>query len=237
MCSEVTAINTKNMISLATPTDFSGIRQIWEEQFPLELAETKYYNTVFENLIPLCTNYICKKEGKIITTASFMPIVFINEYEQITLNGQYLFGVATKEEFKGQGLASKLIKKASCEFRIKAADFIIERPANQNLNNFYIKLGFTNSIKKQKYTFTCTDSIHFTCTDIISQIRNNFKTRFEWADKDILKSLIMLGEAQRHNELQTAELLTQNTYIALNILNESISPKSFTNAFFCFTLE
>lgn len=230
-------ISTKDMISLATPADFSGIRQIWEEQFPLDPTETEYYNTVFENLIPLCTNYICKKESQIISTASFMPIVFINEHEQITLNGQYLFGVATKEVFKGQGLASELIKKASCEFRIKDTDFIIERPANQNLNNFYIKLGFTNSIKKQKHTFTCTDSIHLTDTAIISQIRNNFKTRFEWANKDILKSLIMLGEVQRHNELQTAELFLQKTYIALNILNRSISPDLFTNAFFCFTLE
>lgn len=229
------------MISLATPADFGAIRLIWEEQFPLSPAENEYYDTVFQHLIPLCTNYICKKEGKVISTASFMPLIFVNEPEQITLNGQYLFGVATKKEFQGIGLASDLIKKATSELKIKDTDFIIERPANQNLNDFYIKLGFTASIKKQKYEFYHTrfSSPAYTdlYTDILSQIRNNFKIRFEWKNSSILKSLIMLGEVQRHNQLQTAELLSQKTYIALNILNKEISPTLFSEAFFCFTLE
>ncbi len=126
-----------NNISIATAYDLLKIRAIWDEMFP---AEKEYQDFIFSEIIPLCTNYIIKAcNGNIVSTTSLMPMKFINEENGITLSGWYMFGVATKSGFEGKGYASSLISHAISELQRNGYDFIFERPANQELINFYLK--------------------------------------------------------------------------------------------------
>ena len=235
-----------NNISIATAYDLLKIREIWDEMFP---AEKEYQDFIFSEIIPLCTNYIIKEcSGAVVSVISLMPMKFINEENGITLSGWYMFGVATKSGFEGKGYASSLISHAISELQRNGYDFIFERPVNQELINFYLKFGFTELIKKQKYSFQHIQTLKITpyntpqrdietiSDQILTEIRDDFKTRFEWANTTFLKKLIELGEIDRHNELQTSESLQERCFIAVKILNNT--PDSiFNNAFFCFPME
>ncbi len=220
-----------NNIRVSTAVDLPAIREIWEDKFP---AETEYYNIVFNSIIPHCTNYICTLNSKTVSAISLMPMKFINTKENITLNGWYLFGVATRSGYEGKGLASSLIKRASEDLQTKGYDFIIERPANQALNNFYLKLGFTISIKRQKHLFQ--EEIIDKTAQIFKSIREHFSSYFKWANDTILNGLLELGELERHNHSQTEESFNEETYIALSPLKQ-LPPALFKEAFFCFPME
>ena len=235
-----------NHISIATAYDLLKIRAIWDEMFP---AEKEYQDFIFSEIIPLCTNYIIKEcSGAVVSVISLMPMNFVNDVEMLQLKGWYMFGVATKSGFEGKGYASSLISHTISELQRNGYDFIFERPANQELINFYLKFGFTKLIKKQRYSFQHIQTLKITPYDtpqrdietisdqILTEIRDDFKTRFEWANTTFLKKLIELGEIDRHNELQTSESLQERCFIAVKILNNT--PDSiFNNAFFCFPME
>lgn len=235
-----------NNISIATAYDLLKIRAIWDEMFP---AEKEYQDFIFSEIIPLCTNYIIKEcTGAVVSVISLMPMNFVNDVEMLQLKGWYMFGVATKSGFEGKGYASSLISHAISELQRNGYDFIFERPANQELINFYLKFGFTKLIKKQRYSLQHIQTLKITpyntpqrdietiSDQILTEIRDDFKTRFEWANTTFLKKLIELGEIDRHNELQTSESLQERCFIAVKILNNT--PDSiFNDAFFCFPME
>lgn len=235
-----------NNISIATAYDLLKIREIWDEMFP---AEKEYQDFIFSEIIPLCTNYIIKEcSGAVVSVISLMPMNFVNDIEMLQLKGWYMFGVATKSGFEGKGYASSLISHAISELQRNGYDFIFERPANQELINFYLKFGFTKLIKKQRYSLQHVQTLKITpyntqqrdietiLDQILTGIRDDFKTRFEWANTTFLKKLIELGEIDRHNELQTSESLQERCFIAVKILNNT--PDSiFNDAFFCFPME
>lgn len=234
-------------ITIATQHDLPGIREIWEEKFP---AEDEYQQTIFSEIIPLCTNYIIKEcSGAVVSVISLMPMNFVNDIEMLQLKGWYMFGVATKNGFEGKGYASSLISHAISELQRNGYDFIFERPANQELINFYLKFGFTKLIKKQRYSFqhhltlgnpscsTTNKEVERCSKEVLAEIRNHFNTRFEWTNPTLLEKLVLLGEIERHNELQTEESFQDQCYIAIKTLNKELSPSVFRDSFFCFPME
>lgn len=218
-------------------SDFEGIREIWDEQFP---ADLEYQETVFSKILPLCKTYIIVQNdhsadsGKVLSIASLMPMIFIDtQYENSVkpsyLKGWYMFGVATRGGFMGKGLASTLLKHIIRNESINDYSFIFERPANQHLIDFYLKFGFTKILKKKECRFTGS-------TDSVLDVIKVFPKRFEWGSAELLESLVALGEIERHNELLTQESLDEECFIAINPLNNT--PESiFDDAYFCFALE
>lgn len=218
-----------NNINIANSYDLLQIREIWDEIFP---AEKEYQDFMFSQIIPLCTSYVLKGDSRdVVSVASLMPMNFINEEMDIHLRGWYMFGVATKSGYEGNGYASALISHIISKSQTDGYDFIFERPANQELINFYLKFGFTELIKKQRYSFG-----HLKTPKIITEIRERFKTRFEWANPILIDRLIQLGEIERHNELQTEESFEEKCYIAVRNLTK-LPSHIFNNTFFCFPME
>ena len=135
-----------------------------------------------------------------------MPMNFTYPDAEYTPKGFYLFGVATSPQHEGKKLAATLIGHAIRDITIEGYDFIFERPANQGLNNYYLKLGFSKSLPKLPYRFkldnlngsTENNHRHYrvktTPESILEEIRIEFPKRFEWTDKRILEGLINLGE-------------------------------------------
>jgi GNAT superfamily N-acetyltransferase len=238
-------------------TDYKGIREIWDEQFP---ADAEYQENVFATILPLCKTYIIHEtdssgnEGKILSTASLMPMKFIDSCPKPVsttnirkIKGLYMFGVATRNGFEGKGYASRLINHAISELERNNYNFIFERPANQNLIDFYLKFGFTKILKKKECRFNAisgepsnsgeSDNYKINnASECILKVLRTFPKRFEWESSELLENLIKLGEIERHHELLTPESLQEECYIAVKPLNDT--PESaFDDAFFCFPLE
>lgn len=228
-------------IFIATEADYKGIRTIWEERFT---TEGEYLEVMFSRIMPLCTSYIYKNEdGEILAVASFMPMKFTDSAQNSVLHGWYMFGVATLEKAEGKRLAASTISYAINDISTKNYQFIFERPANQQLNNYYLKLGFSKTLKRAPFAFSthkdqCSSgniaesSNQKTLPEcILEQIDMNFERKFIWKNPEILQALIDLGELESH-PIEVPD----ETYIALNPLNGT-SPDSFNNAFFCFPME
>lgn len=227
-------------ISIAIKEDFKGIRDIWEEQFT---TECDYLEIMFNQIMPLCTSYIYTEGRDILSVASFMPMKFIDTSRNIERAGWYMFGVATLKRAQGRKLAASIISNALSEFKSKNYCFVFERPANQSLNEYYLKLGFTTSIQRLPHLFssmnthcsTKNNTEIFPPQTILKEIRRGFPKRFEWENVDLLKGLVSLGEVQYHNN-SSINSTKEKTYIAVNPLNE-ISPEEFHDTFFCFPME
>lgn len=232
--------------------DFLGIRKIWEERFTTDQI---YLDTIFEKVFPLCRSYVLSGENdEILSVITLMPMRFFSPEisgtatEKDHLKGYYLFGVATLEKATGNHLAASLIEHASRELATEGYDFIFERPANQSLNNYYMKLGFSKSLSKIPYRFQIeefsgsTENNHRkpllkTLSEaVLRGIRIDFSKRFEWANPQILEGLLELGELYEHNNNYTPSPSEEETYIAVKVLSEE-NPSTFTGAFFCFPME
>lgn len=228
-------------IVIATVPDFKGIRTIWEERFT---TESEYLEVMFSRIMPQCTSYIYRKDdGEILSVASFMPMKFIDSIQNAVMHGWYMFGVATRKKAEGKRLAAQTISYAIDDISTKNYQFIFERPANQQLNNYYLKLGFSKTLKRASFAFstgkdkcspgnTAEAYPQKPLTEcILEQIDINFKRKFIWGNTEILQSLIDLGELESH-----PTVVSDETYIAINPLNGTL-PESFDNAFFCFPME
>lgn len=232
-------------ISIAAPSDYDGIRAIWEERFT---ADEKYLRVMFSKIIPLCTSYVYKNaDGEIVSVASFMPMKHIDSAKNATLRGWYMFGVATLEKATGKRLAANTISYATEDISRSGYHFIFERPANQSLNNYYLKLGFSKALKRLPMAFStlpkeCStenkpgNSHPITAPEyILEQINRKYNKKFLWENNGVLEGLIELGELDEHinsEGFNTAE----STYIAINPLNDTPSD-TFNHTFFCFPME
>ena len=231
--------------------DFLGIRKIWEERFTTDQI---YLDTIFEKVFPLCRSYVFYGENnEILSVISLMPMKFYAPEISGTptegyLKGFYMFGVATLKKATGKHLAATLVEYASKELAMEGYDFIFERPANQSLNNYYMKLGFSISLPKVPYQFNLDNPAGSTENNhrnpykkslseaILTALGIEFNRRFEWADPLILEGLLELGELLEHNRNYTPTPPEKETYIAVKLLS-GIKPEIFSGAFFCFPME
>lgn len=222
-------------ISLATKEDLKEIRAIWEEQFT---TDEPYLSIMFGEIMPLCSNYICKENNKTVSTLSLMPMVFIDSSKGLQLEGWYMFGVATLKEHWGKKLAAQTIEYAVSRKEEEGCSFIFERPAQQSLNEYYSKLGFTKHLQRIPYLFstqTDTSSTRNTTDSVLKEIRLKFRKRFEWRNPNILDALIKLGELEYHNATYCK---TPQKEVFISIRTNKKTPiETINNAFFCFPME
>lgn len=64
--------------------------------------------------------------------------VFYNQYK-----GKYIFAVATDEKYRNKGIMSELLNKVKVKFS-NEYDFLITKPSDVPLYDYYSKFGFTN---------------------------------------------------------------------------------------------
>ena len=110
-----------------------------------------------------------------------MPMTFIDSNNSAQLEGWYMFGVATLKEYWGRKLAAQTIEYAVFCKEKEGYSFIFERPAEQPLNEYYSKLGFTKHLQRIPYLFSAhpkEGSTRNTSETILKEIRSNFKKRF-----------------------------------------------------------
>lgn len=120
----------------ALERDIPALAALWQEAFDENAGE------LIGLLLEMGQGFCCR-EGETITAMAFaLPYAVASEGD--ILDGRYLYGVATAKAYRGQGIATELMKCAETELAKQGADGLLLMPANDTLRAFYKQRGFRN---------------------------------------------------------------------------------------------
>ncbi|BCL70981.1 putative acetyltransferase [Vibrio nigripulchritudo ATCC 27043] len=94
------------LIRTEAPADILPIQQLIKQAFPTH-AEAELVSRLMENGQRTLSLVACSDEGEVVGYILFSPVTL----EQQDYNWQGLAPLAVKEEYRGQGIASELIKE------------------------------------------------------------------------------------------------------------------------------
>ena len=125
------------IIAPARETDVSQLMDLWLEAF----GETKEeVLSFFREIFPLCRPW-CAKDGDTLCAMAYaLPQTLKVGEKQLPV--AYLYAIATRKSYRGQGLASRLLEELSRALRKEGFAGLLLVPANLPLFDFYEKLGF-----------------------------------------------------------------------------------------------
>lgn len=138
------------MIRFADKNDVKEIRELWDVVFPEEPDFNEYY---FNNIFDYKNTLIMAEDNELMSMIQMLPYE-INNIGSVT----YIYGAATNQKYRKQGLMSQLLKK-SFEIDIekgRAASILI--PANKPLFDFYKGLGYETCFYVSKETYKAEGS-------------------------------------------------------------------------------
>lgn len=125
------------MVRAAKLQDYPSIRNICEQCFT---TDSEYLDLFFKrNTSKL--GFVYEFEGRVVSSAYAMGITYVNNRRSF-YQGLYLYAVGTLPGYRNRGFASSLIKYIIDGAALLDWDFIIVRPAEEELIPFYQRLGF-----------------------------------------------------------------------------------------------
>lgn len=113
--------------------DGEQIENIWETCFGDEKEYIRFYmehRMTEENML------IIREEGKAVSMASFLPVRYLCDGEYV--DARYVYAVATLPEYRGRGLAKRILTFAQEHY----GQPLILAPAEESLMRYYETLGF-----------------------------------------------------------------------------------------------
>lgn len=134
-------------VQKAAKADIPQIKAIWEECFT---TDQEYLNLVFRTLFALSGVYVYKEKREVLSSLFLIPVTYVNSQGD-RLRGVYLYAVATPGKARGRKLSIKMVEYLSGELKRQGENFIITRPAENSLVNFYKKQGFDTEIQIGKF--------------------------------------------------------------------------------------
>lgn len=132
----------------AAKEDLEQLLALWQEAF----GETKEEALPFfrENF-PLCRPFTVKDGDTVCAMAYALPQTLQTDRSKKPVC--YLYAVATKETFRGRGLASRLLTQMAQTLKDEGFAGLLLVPANPPLFDFYGKLGFLPFSFREKAEF------------------------------------------------------------------------------------
>lgn len=124
------------MYRIATEKDIPGIVQLWREAF----HETP--------VLPDCISFVAQIDGVIAGMLHALPQVLRGSADH---KAAYLYAIATKEQYRGQGICRGLMAYAELTLD---ADCCVLVPANDGLFDFYRELGYETAFTRSRTHFT-----------------------------------------------------------------------------------
>lgn len=134
-------------IQKATKADIPQIKAIWEECFT---TDQDYLSQVFRTLFPLSGVYVYKEKEEVLSSLFLVPVTYVDSQGD-RLRGVYLYAVATPGKARGRKLSIKMVEYLSGQLKRQGENFIITRPAENSLVDFYKKQGFDTEIPIGKF--------------------------------------------------------------------------------------
>lgn len=113
------------------------MKQIWRECFQ---DEEEYIAFYFQKGYSKENTFICAQDGRVVSMLTMLPAVLRQQKE--TLQGRYVYAVATMPAYQGKGYMGKLEQYAAREVSREGAAFLVLVPAEESLFSFYKKKGY-----------------------------------------------------------------------------------------------
>ena len=173
------------MIEFAKQRDVDGIIDVWSEAFGDKKEDIldflKYY---------LDCMLVFKKDREIAGITAMIPVWYDGE------KGRYIYAVATKSIYRGQGIAGKLVEFVKDYVNQNNEAFSILVPQNSGLFEYYKRFGYETisclkTVKKTEFS-DYNEKISEISENEYKEFRKKFKNDIiEWAEKDLFNIKIL----------------------------------------------
>ena len=135
----------------SVPEDVPVQRTLWSLSFGDERA---YINNFYKNYYRPDRVLVLEVEGAVrAMTAWFSTVLSIPGKDQI-FRAAYLYAVCVHPDWRGKGLASKLLEGAGLYFRDRGIQAVTTVPASQELHGFFAKQGFFECFTQDERQWT-----------------------------------------------------------------------------------
>lgn len=131
------------LIRYACSKDKPELKNIWQKCFS---DSEKFVNWNFENNFVPENAMLCEEKGSLVSNLHLIPydVVFCGK----VLKAVYISAVATKEDKRNNGYASKLIEASLSDLEKKGIDIAFLVPA---IDGYYEKFGFVKIVEKEEF--------------------------------------------------------------------------------------
>ena len=137
----------------AAQNDVPQLISLWMEAFGEEKEEVLPF---FREIFPLCRPF-CVKDGDTVCAMAYaLPQTMHTPHGDLPM--AYFYAVATKKEYRGKGLASKLLDGMAATLQKEGFAGVLLVPANLPLFEFYAKCGFAPFSYRAFATVTASDA-------------------------------------------------------------------------------
>ncbi len=125
------------MIRFALDNDLTQLKALWEEAFGDTPEDTDdYFTRRHQNDCML----VFVQEGDIAGMLSLLPVTLASQGREFP--ARYIYGVATKQTFRGQGISTRLMEYTHAFMKEQGEKAAILVPASPSLFDFYGKRGY-----------------------------------------------------------------------------------------------
>lgn len=124
------------MIQFASKNMISDLKSIWKVCFG---DKDSYIDFYFEHRFEKNHILVWKEEDRIVSMIHLFPTQLVSKEKFIEI--MYVYGVATMPQWRGKGLAKKLLNYAKEYFSVP----LLLVPASHSLFQYYAKLGYQTS--------------------------------------------------------------------------------------------
>lgn len=124
--------------------DLIEMKMLWHDIFG---DDFEYIDQFIEDVYDPNLTIIAKNDNAVV--ASLYMIEYSYVLEDITYKMLYLYALATKKEYRNQGIMSRLIEEAIQMAKKQKYDAMFLMPAEKSLIEYYQKFGFNNLIRNR----------------------------------------------------------------------------------------
>lgn len=152
------------MIRFAKKEDRLQVIALWQEAFSDTKAEIEEFFCSCKDLARIC---VWEEAGEIAAQLILLPVTLVREGGKGSYPTEYIYAVATKQTWKGQGIATKLLQEVTALLAAEQKAGILV-PAKESLTKFYEKRGFKKCFLEEKITTTplSTDNVTMDVTEV-----------------------------------------------------------------------
>lgn len=140
------------MISFGNSDYIPQLKSLWTEVFG---DGESYLNAFFDQIYNDKNTLVYLENEEVISALYMIPYQFKQSDRLYQMN--YLYALATKAEYRGRGIMTKLIRKAIDISAERKISLVVLIPAEPALFKYYEKFGFVSNFDKIEVTKTIDD--------------------------------------------------------------------------------
>lgn len=124
-------------LRLAEGRDVEELSRLWVTCFPGDEAFRDYF---LKEVFDPKNTYVYTDGGRIVSMAHILPMEI--NYHSSTVPAGYIFAVGTDPEYRGRGLAAKVLEQIFLELRQRDIPIALLIPQKDSLFEYYKRFGF-----------------------------------------------------------------------------------------------